>query len=81
MVHINQNCVDVNYQIYIQDKKSNIASELKETHKMRYLFKPEIEMFLNESGFDLIGFEEWETGVVPSENSWGVCCIAKRNNR
>ena len=77
-MNANDNIVDVNYKICIQDKKSGIENRFEEVHKMRYLFKPEIEMFLDKAGLSLIGCEEWETGKEPSFDSWGVCFIGKK---
>jgi hypothetical protein len=43
---------------------------------MRYFFKPEIEMLLASANLEPLCFEEWLTGQAPSENTWGVCCVA-----
>jgi SAM-dependent methyltransferase len=77
-IYANENCVDVNYQIYLHDKYKKHTCEFKETHKMRYLFKPEIELLLEQNGLKLVGFEEWESGKEPGFDSWGVCFVAKR---
>ena len=75
MININQNYVDIKYQINVQNKETKMSKEFKEVHKMRYLFRPEIEFLLNESGFDLIGFEEWLKGDVPTDESWNVSTL------
>jgi SAM-dependent methyltransferase len=77
-IYANENCVDVNYQIYLHDKKTEQTCEFKETHKMRYLFKPEIELLLEQNGLRLLGFEEWESGKEPGFDSWGVCFVCKK---
>ncbi|MCK4650930.1 class I SAM-dependent methyltransferase [Candidatus Babeliales bacterium] len=74
----NENRVDVNYQVYVNDKKTKNTNEFKEIHKMRYLFKPEVEFILEECGFKLLNFEEWGTGKEPGIDSWGVCFICKK---
>lgn len=73
----NENRVDVNYDIIITDKKTNSSENIKETHPMRYLFKPEIEFFMEQTGFELISCEEWLTGTAPGFDTWGVCCVGR----
>ncbi|PZV14493.1 MAG: SAM-dependent methyltransferase [Pseudanabaena sp.] len=76
VIHPNENLVDVNYQITIRDKTSNAVEEMHETHRMRYLFKPEINLLLNEFGLNLIDSLEWMTGCEVGFNTWDVCFIA-----
>ncbi|SVD34452.1 uncharacterized protein METZ01_LOCUS387306, partial [marine metagenome] len=45
VMYPNENVVDVNYCVHIKQKESGKVSELNETHKMRYLFIPEILQF------------------------------------
>ncbi|MFH1831825.1 MAG: class I SAM-dependent methyltransferase [bacterium] len=75
---INKNKVNVNYTIYVHDKKTTHIHELAETHRMRYFFKPEVATLFNEHNFDLLVFEEWLTRKQPTENSWGVCTVGKK---
>jgi hypothetical protein len=70
----------VNYQIFIQYKASGAVEELKETHQMRYLFRPEIEPYLLEAGMEIVAAEEWMTGKPTGFGSWGVCFVAKRRS-
>jgi len=76
VMHPNENLVDVNYQITIRDKISNAVEEMHETHRMRYLFKPEINLLLNELGLKLIDSMEWMTGCEAGFNTWDVCFTA-----
>jgi len=48
---INRNIVEVNYTIITVDRQSGRAEEVKETHAMRYLFLPEIELMAANAGF------------------------------
>ena len=73
--HANENRVDVNYQVLIIDKKSNIVQEIKETHKMRYLFKPEIEFLFKANNMNLKTYEEWMTAEQPGSDTWGVVFV------
>lgn len=77
-IDCNKNIVDVNYEIIITDKKDSSQKILNETHKMRYLFKPELEMFAQSHGFEIVHAEEWLTKKAISDDAWGVCFIAKK---
>lgn len=78
-IHVNKNVVDVNYSILVKDKKTNEWVELNEKHPMRHFSIPEIEALASFSGFKLIKTEEFLTGNQPSENTWGVNFILKKN--
>lgn len=67
--------VTVNYQMLVQENSQRY--EIKEKHKMRYLFQPELEMILEISGFHLVHSEEWMTGREPGSDTWGVLHIAR----
>jgi len=74
-IYLNKNLVDINYTIKITDKNTNLVDYLEETHKIRYLFKPEIDKYLTKAGFKLIYCKEWLSENEPSENTWGVCLV------
>lgn len=76
-VHPNENIVDVNYQVFITDKATGEIEEVFETHRMRYLFVPELEYLLAEAGFKLAAMHEWMSENLPSLSSWGTCFVAK----
>jgi hypothetical protein len=73
----NNNTVDVNYHVFIRNKMTNNCQELKETHRMRYLFKPELEYYLSAKGMRLERSLEWLTGKEPGFDTWGVCFVAR----
>lgn len=74
----NDNCVDVVFTIFGQDKKTEAIEPFQEKHTMRYLFMPEILLFLEQSGLTLISSHEWLTGAQPGTSTWGVCFIGKK---
>ncbi|WP_341999472.1 class I SAM-dependent methyltransferase [Chlorogloeopsis sp. ULAP02] len=74
----NDNLVDVNYQVFIKDKDNGSVEELQETHRMRYLFKPELELLFNQFSLELIECREWMSNSEPGFNTWGVYFIARR---
>ncbi len=77
VLHPNENIVDVNYQVFITDKATGEIEEVFETHRMRYLFVPELEYLLNEAGFKLTVVHEWMSENAPGLSSWGACFVAK----
>lgn len=75
----NENRVDVNYQIYAQEKSSGEVEILSETHRIRHFSLPELDLFAQMNGFERVGAEEFLTGNTPSEETWGVCLIFKKS--
>lgn len=72
----NENRVDVHYQVFIKDKSTERVETLEETHKMRYLFKPEIEQILKLSGLSLLNGQEWLSGNELDFSTWNGCFIS-----
>jgi SAM-dependent methyltransferase len=79
LMHPNENLVDVKYQVFIKDKASKILEELRETHTMRYLFAPEIELlcyvsklrieeFCEFMGKQSLGFETWTAVFITTKD-------------
>lgn len=77
VMHPNENVVDVNYQVFIANKATGEIEELFETHRMRYLFVPELEHMLAEAGFKLAAMREWMSENAPGVSSWGACFVAR----
>ncbi|NJM72936.1 MAG: class I SAM-dependent methyltransferase [Scytonema sp. RU_4_4] len=75
VIYPNENLVDVNYQIFIQDKSSGAVEEIQETHQMRYLFKPELDMLLKDVGLKMINDMEWMSGRKLGFSTWGSVFI------
>jgi SAM-dependent methyltransferase len=73
----NENRVDVHYQMLIKDKQQETLEEFTESHPMRYLFKPEIELMLSISQMELVDCREWITQREPGLETWSVYCVAK----
>ena len=77
ILYPDENLVDVNYHIIVCEKKTSQYSEIHETHRMRYLFSPEIEMYALDAGFTVVESQEWMTAQKPGIDTWGVCFICK----
>jgi SAM-dependent methyltransferase len=73
-----KNLVDVCYTLIITDKKTGAVQELRETHTMRYLFSPEIEMIANDAGFKILAKEEWMTKRTLAFDTWNGLFVCQR---
>jgi SAM-dependent methyltransferase len=74
----NENIVDVNFEVIIEDKKNHNLETIKETHKMRYLFLPEILFFVKKAGLKHISSKCWMRDESLSEKTWyGVVILSK----
>jgi len=78
VLKVNENIVEVHFEMAIFNKEDHQTSFVREVHPMRFFFKPEIEMYLEMAGLELLYFNEWMTGALPSEQTWGVCCVASK---
>jgi SAM-dependent methyltransferase len=77
---LHDNCVDVNYHIFVHDKIKDKVREVREQHRMRYIFKPEIEMFLRHAGLVPKEFFEFMTFEPPRPKSWNACMVAVKHS-
>ena len=72
VMHTTENVVDVNYRILLVDDETGHLEELKELHRMRYLFAPEIELLLQQCGMKLIMKGAWLSERQPDLQSWNA---------
>ena len=73
---VNDNLVDVRYDLTIIRKSSSRCSQVVENHRMRYLFWPEIESLLSRHGLDQVEFREWLSDRAPDQSSWNTFVAA-----
>jgi SAM-dependent methyltransferase len=78
VIHHNDNIVDVNYTIITRELEAGLVQTFNERHSMRHFSLPELDVIANMHGFERIKAEEFLTGNLPSENTWGVCCAFRR---
>lgn len=78
VMHPNENIVDVNYTVLVRQKGMEQVSELRETHRMRYLFAPEVELLLGQAGMRLVERMEWLSGKTTGFESWAATFVAVR---
>ena len=77
-MHENDNIVDVNYDVFVEDKSTGIIKEFREVHKMRYYFLPEISIMLDLCGFSLEKAVEFLTEKELSGKIWGSMFLARK---
>lgn len=69
--------VDVCYEVLITSKEDNVTKILNEVHNMRYFFRPELELMLNMSDFELIDNIDCNSLNDTNYDSWTSYFIAK----
>jgi len=79
VVHVDKNIVDVHYELLVERKPGGKLETIRETHSMRYLFLPEIELLLARHGMELIGSHAWMKTTAPGFDSWNACAVARRS--
>jgi SAM-dependent methyltransferase len=77
-IHVNEQVVDVNYEILIQNKLTGITESHKEKHPMRHFNMAEIDLLARLTGFDMLRAEEFATGKPPGKDTWSVCFILQK---
>ncbi len=73
----NHNTVDVKYHVMIHDRVTDKVEELEEVHTLRYLFKPEIDLLLEQHGFSCVAVDEWMVDKGVGSHTWNVYFIGQ----
>lgn len=71
------NTVDVCYEVLVIDKESEQTRAISEVHSMRYFFRPELEYYLEKSGFRLADNLDCTTLGETDYDSWTSYFVAK----
>jgi len=77
-LHPQLNTVDVNFDVFIENKKNNNSVEKKELHTMRYFFDTELEMLCDKYGFNIEAKYSWLNYEKPSFDTWNVVWVLKK---
>lgn len=77
LLQLQSNLVDVNYEILIENKLTGEFHKGYEKHSMRYFFDPELELFCNEIGFEVVKKYGWLQEENSKLNTWYVVWIVK----
>ncbi|EKS70778.1 MULTISPECIES: class I SAM-dependent methyltransferase [Caballeronia] len=73
-----ENTVTVNYTIMMTDGKTQCVETVLETHVMRYMFKPEVELMLDLSGFEVLDSVRWMGGELSAADLSATFVARKR---
>lgn len=77
-----ENTVDVYFKNMISSKRGSPIRAIRECHRMRYFFLPELIFMLRQASFSIVKSLEWLSGKEGlSPDSWSGVIIAKRNQR
>lgn len=77
ILHDKENIVDINYEVLVIDKETCVARQIKEVHRMRYFFRPELELLLSQTGFEMVDNIDCHSLGDTDYNSWTSYFIAK----
>jgi SAM-dependent methyltransferase len=77
-IDYNKHIVNVKFTVFVKDKLNEEYTELNEIHPMRHFSYNEISLLSDLTGFELVHSEEFFTGNVASNNTWGVCFVLKK---
>ena len=70
VMHDRTNVVDVCYEVLVIEKETSCTKTINEMHHMRYFFRPELEFYLKESGFELVDNLDCSTLRETGYDSW-----------
>lgn len=71
------NAVVVNYDVIVMDKSDNSMHRLSESHRMRYMFVPEIREMCVNAGLEFVDAFEWMGTGPPTSSTWAACFVAR----
>ncbi|WAR44086.1 class I SAM-dependent DNA methyltransferase [Methylomonas rapida] len=74
---LSENKINVNYRFLIEELATGKITKMSEKHCMRYLFKPELELFMKHAGFQPVSFVEWMTNTPMTSDGWSSFSVAK----
>lgn len=77
VMHVNENAVDVNYTVFIEEKTTGKVEQVRETHRMRYMFLPELARYQN-TVFEGCASYAWMSNAALDAQSWAGFQILAR---
>lgn len=72
----NENRVDVHYEVLVE--RGGLLTRISETHTMRYLFAPEIDLYAKGAGLKSTRPLRWLGSVEPGFEDWNACFVVRR---
>jgi hypothetical protein len=78
VMHANENYVEVNYQFFVQDKKTATIETFREPLRRRCLFQPEIDLFLVNAGLKTCEHGAWMPQGASGFDTWSAYSIGQK---
>ncbi|MBN2964465.1 class I SAM-dependent methyltransferase [Sulfurospirillum sp. T05] len=72
-----ENVVDIEFDVFIEDKFSNNITQKKEIHSMRYFFDTELELICHLVDFEILEKYAWMRQKSLGFDSWNAVWILK----
>lgn len=72
--HPGENRVDVAYEVIVE--RAGTFERFREVHPMRYLFLPEVDLFLAGAGLSRVAEHRWMSHTAPAGDTWNACVVA-----
>jgi hypothetical protein len=76
-LHPNENVIAARYTVFARNRASEATQVLTELHRMRYMFRPELDMLGSAEGLEIVEAREWITEQEPSLGSWNACFVPR----
>ncbi len=77
-LHVQESIVSINYNIFIENKKTSEIVKKEELHKVRYFFDIELEDICRQVGFEVENKYTWMSKKEPEKNSWNVVWVLRK---
>jgi predicted TPR repeat methyltransferase len=80
VMDLQNNTIDVHFDIQINQKNSGEHAFLQENHMMRHFSIPEIKMLASLTGFEVLKSEELITKQEPSLDTWAITFVLQKTS-
>tara|TARA_B100000787_G_C16191169_1_gene297591 strand:+ start:1921 stop:2685 length:765 start_codon:yes stop_codon:yes gene_type:complete len=77
VMHLKENIVDVNFDIFIEDLDLKKIVEKEELHKMRYFFDTELDLICKKVGLVIKQKYKWMSDENPDVDCWSVVWVVQ----
>jgi SAM-dependent methyltransferase len=74
----NDNVCEVHYRMAVESKSTGDVEHIEEVHEMRYLFLPELDLLLEDAGFDRVEAFQFGTQADLGFDTWDGCVVARK---
>ncbi len=78
VLHPNENVVEVRFDSRIRERQTGQCLEQQETHRMRYVFLPEVDRQLRANGFERAAARQWMTREDLGLRTWYGFVVARK---